>query len=219
MANYDYLLKLLICGDSGTGKSCLMRRYVNDEFNVSDLSTIGIDFKIHTINFKGKRIKLQIWDAAGQERFRTVIANYYKGTHGLLIVTDYSEGSQGCLEWYERFRNDNQEAPILLAINKSDLRDLGVYSDILRNPLEEYSVPMIAVSAKTGSNVNNAFMTLIDMIFTKNPEAGRQEAVQNIKPPDFLVHYEEHKPEDKKIEEVPNKIQSSNENPCCCEII
>lgn len=71
-ASYDYLIKLLLIGDSGVGKSCLLLRFSDDSFTPSFITTIGIDFKIRTIELDGKRIKLQIWDTAGQERFRTI---------------------------------------------------------------------------------------------------------------------------------------------------
>mmetsp|Transcript_35696 Transcript_35696/g.93041 ORF Transcript_35696/g.93041 Transcript_35696/m.93041 type:complete len:99 (+) Transcript_35696:134-430(+) len=69
---YDYLIKLLLIGDSGVGKSCLLLRFSDDSFTTSFITTIGIDFKIRTIDLDGKRVKLQIWDTAGQERFRTI---------------------------------------------------------------------------------------------------------------------------------------------------
>ncbi|KAF6072007.1 Ras family protein [Candida albicans] len=75
---YDMIMKLLLVGDSGVGKSCLLLRFVEDKFNPSFITTIGIDFKIRTIESKGKRIKLQVWDTAGQERFRTITTAYYR---------------------------------------------------------------------------------------------------------------------------------------------
>uniref|UniRef100_A0A8C9ABM8 small monomeric GTPase n=1 Tax=Prolemur simus TaxID=1328070 RepID=A0A8C9ABM8_PROSS len=76
---YDYLFKLLLIGDSGVGKTCVLFRFSEDAFNSTFISTIGIDFKIRTIELDGKRIKLQIWDTAGQERFRTITTAYYRG--------------------------------------------------------------------------------------------------------------------------------------------
>uniref|UniRef100_A0A672IJ68 small monomeric GTPase n=1 Tax=Salarias fasciatus TaxID=181472 RepID=A0A672IJ68_SALFA len=76
---YDYLFKLLLIGDSGVGKTCVLFRFSEDAFNSTFISTIGIDFKIRTIELDGKKIKLQIWDTAGQERFRTITTAYYRG--------------------------------------------------------------------------------------------------------------------------------------------
>lgn len=70
--NYDYLIKLLLIGDSGVGKSCLLLRFCDDSFTPSFITTVGIDFKIKTVEVEGKRTKLQIWDTAGQERFKTI---------------------------------------------------------------------------------------------------------------------------------------------------
>ena len=69
---YDHLLKLIIIGDSSVGKTCILLRFSEDNFPVSHMPTIGIDFKIKTINIDDKRVKLQVWDTAGQERFRTI---------------------------------------------------------------------------------------------------------------------------------------------------
>ncbi|XP_062998934.1 ras-related protein Rab-8B-like isoform X3 [Elgaria multicarinata webbii] len=85
---YDYLFKLLLIGDSGVGKTCLLFRFTEDDFNNTFISTIGIDFKIRTIELDGKKIKLQIWDTAGQERFRTITTAYYRGAMGIMLVYD-----------------------------------------------------------------------------------------------------------------------------------
>jgi len=87
-SSYDLLIKLLIIGDSGVGKSCMLLRFVDDSYTSSFITTIGIDFKIKTIELDGKRVKLQIWDTAGQERFRTITTAYYRGAMGLLLVYD-----------------------------------------------------------------------------------------------------------------------------------
>ena len=83
---YDFLIKLLLIGDSGVGKSCILVRFADDAFSPSFITTIGIDFKIRTIELDGKRIKLQIWDTAGQERFKTITTAYYRGAMGIMLV-------------------------------------------------------------------------------------------------------------------------------------
>lgn len=75
---YDHLLKYVIVGDSSVGKSCLLLRFADDQFNENYMTTIGVDFRFKTVGSNGKNIKLQIWDTAGQERFRTITNTYYK---------------------------------------------------------------------------------------------------------------------------------------------
>jgi len=92
MANAVALqIKLLLIGDSGVGKSCCLLRFSEDSFTPSFITTIGIDFKIRTIDLDGKRVKLQIWDTAGQERFRTITTAYYRGAMGILLVYDVTD--------------------------------------------------------------------------------------------------------------------------------
>uniref|UniRef100_A0AAY3ZT88 small monomeric GTPase n=1 Tax=Denticeps clupeoides TaxID=299321 RepID=A0AAY3ZT88_9TELE len=89
---YDLLFKLLLVGNSGVGKTSLLFRFTEDVFTTTFISTIGIDFKIKTIELHGKKIKLQIWDTAGQERFHTITTSYYRGAVGILLVYDITNG-------------------------------------------------------------------------------------------------------------------------------
>lgn len=82
---YDFLFKVLLIGDSGVGKTCILFRFSDDKFNTTFISTIGIDFKLKTVEINGKTIKLQIWDTAGQERFHTITTSYYRGALGIMF--------------------------------------------------------------------------------------------------------------------------------------
>lgn len=79
-------MKIVIIGDSAVGKTNILLRYVNEEYKMTHISTIGVDFKVKTINIDGVKIKMQIWDTAGQERFKTMTETYYKGAAGVVLV-------------------------------------------------------------------------------------------------------------------------------------
>merc|ERR1712070_575452 len=123
------LIKLLLIGDSGVGKSCLLCRYSEDIFNNKFITTIGIDFKIRTIELDGKKIKLQIWDTAGQERFRTITQAYYRGAMGILLVYDVTDEKsfQNIRSWMRNIeQHANTEVVKVLLGNKCDMVDKKV---------------------------------------------------------------------------------------------
>lgn len=161
---YDYLFKLLLIGDSGVGKSCLLLRFADDTFSESYISTIGVDFKIRTIVVDGKTIKLQIWDTAGQERFRTITSSYYRGAHGIIVVYDITDQASFAnvkqwLQEIDRYACDNVSR--LLVGNKSDLISKRTVD---YNSANEFAanieIPFIEASAKSSINVNEAFMRM-----------------------------------------------------------
>ena len=88
---YDHLFKVLLVGSSGVGKSSLLVRYSDDIFSENFQPTIGVDFKIRTMELDQKKIKLQIWDTAGQCRFKTITQSYYKGAHGIIVAFDLTD--------------------------------------------------------------------------------------------------------------------------------
>ncbi|KOB71946.1 Rab1 protein [Operophtera brumata] len=153
----DYLFKLLLIGDSGVGKSCLLLRFADDTYTESYISTIGVDFKIRTVELDGKTIKLQIWDTAGQERFRTITSSYYRGAHGIIIVYDCTDQDsfsnvKQWLEEIDRYACDNVNK--LLVGNKCDLTTKKVQY------AEQLGIPFLETSAKNSTNVEQAFMTM-----------------------------------------------------------
>jgi Ras-related protein Rab-18 len=89
----DYALKVLLIGDAGVGKSSILMRFTDDTFDDHLQSTIGVDFKVKTVQLRDKRVKVTIWDTAGQERFRTLTSSYYRGAHGIILVYDITRAS------------------------------------------------------------------------------------------------------------------------------
>jgi Ras-related protein Rab-1A len=183
---YDYLFKLLLIGDSGVGKSCLLLRFSDDTYTESYISTIGVDFKIRTIELDGKTIKLQIWDTAGQERFRTITSSYYRGAHGIIIVYDCTdqESFNNVKQWLleiERYAGDNVVK--LLVGNKCDLtaRKLVDYSTA-KEYADQLGIPFLETSAKNSSNVETAFMTMASQIKQRmGPATSAASAPQGVK--------------------------------------
>ncbi|XP_021344297.1 ras-related protein Rab-1B-like [Mizuhopecten yessoensis] len=88
---YDFLFKYLLIGDSGVGKSSLLLRFADDVFSDTYISTIGVDFKIRTVDVDNKVVRLQVWDTAGQDRFKTITASFYRGAHGIMLVYDVTD--------------------------------------------------------------------------------------------------------------------------------
>ncbi|CAJ0954524.1 unnamed protein product, partial [Mesorhabditis belari] len=161
---YDYLFKLLLIGDSGVGKSCLLLRFADDTYTESYISTIGVDFKIRTIELDGKTIKLQIWDTAGQERFRTITSSYYRGAHGIIVVYDITdqESFNNVKQWLQEIdRYACENVNKLLVGNKCDqTAKRAVETAAAKEYADQLSIPFLETSAKSSTNVEQAFLTM-----------------------------------------------------------
>jgi Ras-related protein Rab-10 len=178
--NYDHLFKLLLIGDSGVGKTCILFRFSDDAFNTTFISTIGIDFKIKTIDINGKRVKLQIWDTAGQERFHTITTSYYRGANGIMLVYDITnpKSFDNITKWLKNitdFAADDVER-ILLA-NKCDMEEKRMISTARGQEVATANnIKFYETSAKNNQNISDAFVTLAEDILTRQP---KQTADQN----------------------------------------
>ncbi|KAL2917599.1 ras GTPase [Polyrhizophydium stewartii] len=179
----DYLFKLLLIGDSGVGKSCLLLRFADDTYTESYISTIGVDFKIRTIELEGKTVKLQIWDTAGQERFRTITSSYYRGAHGIIVVYDVTdqETFNNVKQWLQEIdRYASEGVHKLLVGNKSDLEskkvvDFKTASDFAT----QLGIPFLETSAKNATNVEQAFLTMAKQIKDKMGSSAAAQPNQN----------------------------------------
>lgn len=139
-------------------------RFSDDSFTPSFITTIGIDFKIRTIELDGKRIKLQIWDTAGQERFRTITTAYYRGAMGILLVYDVTDerSFNNIRNWIRNIEQHASEGvDRILVGNKCDMHDRKLISTEQGQALaSEYGIKFLETSAKTNINVEEAFFTL-----------------------------------------------------------
>jgi Ras-related protein Rab-1A len=175
-AEYDFLCKLLIVGDSGVGKSCLLLRFAEDSFFAeSFISTIGVDFKIRTVSIDGKLVKLQLWDTTGQERFRTITSSYYRGAHGVLLTYDVTNENSfhNIRIWLgevERYASENVVKVILG--NKCDLDDKRVVSgERAAGFASEIGCSLFETSAKTGEKVEEAFLSCVREILANRSDS------------------------------------------------
>uniref|UniRef100_A0A672YMF1 small monomeric GTPase n=1 Tax=Sphaeramia orbicularis TaxID=375764 RepID=A0A672YMF1_9TELE len=168
---YDYLFKLLLIGDSGVGKTCLLFRFSEDAFNTTFISTIGIDFKIRTIELDGKKIKLQIWDTAGQERFRTITTAYYRGAMGIMLVYDITneKSFDNIRNWIRNIEEHaSSDVERMILGNKCDMNDKRQVSKEKGEKLAiDYGIKFLETSAKSSINVEEAFFTLARDIMTR----------------------------------------------------
>jgi Ras-related protein Rab-2A len=158
---YSYLFKYIIIGDQAVGKSSLLLKFTDKRFTPNYNVTIGVEFGSRTIDVDGKPIKLQIWDTAGQESFRSITRSYYRGATGALLVYDVSrrETFDHITRWLQDVRHDADSQTVLMLVgNKSDLpcREVS-YAEGARFA-KENGLVFIETSAKTDDHVDDAFL-------------------------------------------------------------
>jgi len=171
MASYAYLFKYIIIGDTGVGKSCLLLQFTDKRFQpVHDL-TIGVEFGARMVTIDSKQIKLQIWDTAGQESFRSITRSYYRGAAGALLVYDITrrETFNHLTTWLEDARqHSNSNMTIMLIGNKCDLESRrAVSKEEGEQFAKEHGLFFLETSAKTAANVEEAFQQTAKNIYDK----------------------------------------------------
>ncbi|OHT01478.1 Ras-related protein RIC1 [Tritrichomonas foetus] len=190
MATQDYMFKLLVVGESGVGKTCMLLRFADNKFEENFLSTIGVDFKVKEIMVDDKKVKLQIWDSAGQERFRNITASYYRNCSAIIIVYDITnhDSFDRVQQWVTDVRGFVPDAPLLLVGNKCDLEeDRKVTIEEGKGLADKLGFVFLETSAKTALNIENVFMemskTLIKQAQDKPQKAQVGKVVDPTKPP------------------------------------
>ncbi|CCH43141.1 Ras-related protein [Wickerhamomyces ciferrii] len=176
---YDYLTKIIIIGSSGTGKSCILHRFIKNDFNINSSQTIGVEFSSKLIELVDDElvVKLQLWDTAGQERFRSLTRSYYRGSAGVILCYDLSN-KQSLLE-LDEYLMDVQaltnNPSIIIVGNKLDLpsEEQQVDEFDVLELINKYEfqfnkkINHFKISAKTGDGINEIFQNLTHSIITK----------------------------------------------------
>mmetsp|Transcript_684 Transcript_684/g.1619 ORF Transcript_684/g.1619 Transcript_684/m.1619 type:complete len:213 (+) Transcript_684:95-733(+) len=166
--SYAYLFKYIIIGDTGVGKSCLLLQFTDKRFRADHDLTIGVEFGARLVTIEDKQIKLQIWDTAGQESFRSITRSYYRGASGALLVYDISRRDtfNHLTRWLEEARaNANPNMAIMLIGNKSDLERREVSFEEGSSFAREHGLIFRETSAKTAQNVEEAFIQTARKIY------------------------------------------------------
>jgi len=165
---YDHLLKLVLVGDTGVGKSSLLIRFTDGIFDDSQTATIGVDFKLAMMNIARKRCKICIWDTAGQERFRTLVSSYYRGAHGIIFVYDVTrpESFHGLKAWMTEIEtylpNGGADVVKLLVGNKIDKAvDRAVSTKEGEAWARAHGMLFLESSAKSAENVKECFQEVV----------------------------------------------------------
>ena len=176
---FDLQIKLLMIGDSAVGKTSLLLRYANDTFSSTFITTIGIDFKIKTVDLDNRRVKLQIWDTAGQEQFRTITRSYFRGAQGIVLVYDITDrGTFNSVRSWMAQIADHADAQVnrVLVANKSDNEAERRVSSAEGAALAaEYEVKFLETSAKHDMNVSETFTAIAREVVARIPAEGAQQ--------------------------------------------
>ena len=172
----DFLLKIVLIGESGVGKTNLLSRFARDQFNPDSKTTIGVEFATKTLKILDKKVKAQIWDTAGQERYRAITSAYYRGAVGAMLVYDITASLtfSSLDRWLKELReNADHNIVVMLVGNKNDMVDLRAVSrEDGMNFAKEKDLLFIETSAKDAVNVQESFLNLIEAIVTQYSKTG-----------------------------------------------
>ena len=195
------VFKILTIGESGVGKTSILRRYVENKFERHHLATIGIDFQSKTIKIKNKDIKLKIWDTAGQERYRNIANQTFRGADGIILVFDITDeySFSRISDWMEQINANisKDEIGLILIGNKCDLEDRKVPYEKGEEKARELGIDYYETSALNGKGINDVFEELVKLILQKNKPknntGSRTISISSNKPEDIVETNEKKK--------------------------
>ena len=184
--NTDCVYKVLLLGDSTVGKTCVLLKYTDKIFQDTHMMTIGLDYRLKTMKLQnGQDVKLQIWDTAGQDRFRSITKNYYKGSNGIILIYDVTslKTFENVKSWVSQIHEEiSDKVVIYLVGNKVDMEEeRKVTTEEGQKLAEELGVPFIETSAKSGLNIDEIFIDIVERI---------HKAFGNIKKPTKNISYQ-----------------------------
>lgn len=186
--SYDYLIKLLLLGDSCVGKTCFLHRYTDGQFREKFIATVGVDFRLKKLIYElpedSKKVKVhvQLWDTAGQERYRSLTKAFFRDGMGFLLFFDLSNENsfRSIHDWISEIRENayTKSPDILLIGNKSDLEDRAISSMQARSQADSLGIPYFETSAATGQNVEEAVSVILEKIMKRMKEMQELENSQ-----------------------------------------
>ena len=182
--NYELMVKVVIVGDSGVGKTNIMSKYLKNEFHEDSKATVGVEFGSKQFNIQGHQVKAQIWDTAGQERYKAITSAYYKGAKGAFIVYDISR--KNTFDSISRWVSDitataDKKITLILIGNKSDLEDQRqVTKEQGEEKAKEFGLAFLETSASSGDNLEKAFSLMINEVYKKCKEDINAETDDNV---------------------------------------
>ena len=164
----EYKFKIVIVGDSGVGKTNLVKRFIQNTFSSNTLATVGVEFFSNNYYINDKLCKIEMWDTAGQERYKSMTSAYYRGAMGAILVYDVtSQSSFNNIErWYNEIRDfSSKDIQIIMIGNKTDLKDqIVITTEMSQNKSADLEIPVVETSALNASNVKEAFHLLINIL-------------------------------------------------------
>lgn len=167
----NMIFKVILIGDSGVGKTNILSRYIRDEFSIETKATVGVEFGCKVIKQNDAKIKVQIWDTAGHERYKSITNAYYKGSRGALIVYDISRRDTflSIDKWIGELKNHGEADVCMILIgNKTDLQEYRqVTQEEAFKKAEQYKIAYCETSAMQAVNIQKAFTIMIDEIYKK----------------------------------------------------
>jgi small GTP-binding protein len=211
----DYIFKLLTLGETTVGKTSILNNYLGNEFREHSVATIGVEFQPKIIDIDQRKIKLIIYDTSGQERFKTIVSNYYKNAHGIVFVFDVTQKNTfELVEYWIKQAKENTDIDFSTCVlfgNKTDLETQRMVTyEEGKQLAEKYQMNFLEGNAKTGLNIKDCFMYIANNIYVKlqNDSGSFNESIK-------LDFRDARKNRERSKETKKNKFIKGHSEQCC----